>query len=77
MVGGFTMPISKNDRRPNVRVKHITRRMAFINFADPGSNPSSRRKRDPTEAHTRGFFLDLKTLAAALTSEFAFVGQLG
>jgi hypothetical protein len=69
MVGGFTMSISKNDRRPNVRVKHITRRMAFTNFADPGSNPNSRRKRDPTEAHTRGFFLDLKTLAAALTSE--------
>jgi hypothetical protein len=69
MVGGFTMSISKNDRRPNVRVKHITRRMAFTNFADPGSNPNSRRKRDPTETHTRGFFLDLKTLAAALTSE--------
>jgi hypothetical protein len=68
MVGGFTMTVSKDARRPNVKVKHLNRRMAFMNFADPGSHPN-RRKRDPADAHTRGFFLDLKTLAAALTSE--------
>ena len=69
MVGGFTMRLSDNDRRPNVRVKHISRRMAFINFADPGGNPDTRRRRGAYDPNTRGFFLDLKTLAAALTSE--------
>ena len=64
MVGGFTMTLTEDLHRPNVRVKHVTRRMAFINFADPGAHPK-RSRRDP---HTRGFFLDLKTLAAALTS---------
>ena len=68
MVGGFTLTLSKNARRPNVKVKHLNRRMAFISFADPGGHPN-RRKRNPADAHTRGFFLDLKTLAAALTSE--------
>ena len=43
--------------------------MAFINFADPGAIRDSRREADPTDRHTRGFFLDLKTLAAALTSK--------
>ena len=71
MVGGFTMPQSDNEARPNLRVKHLTRRMAWINFADPGNNPTEyrRRKRGETDRHTRGFFLDLKTLAAALTSK--------
>ena len=55
MVGGFTMTVSKDARRPNVKVKHLSRRMAFMNFADPGSHPN-RRKRDPADAHTRGFF---------------------
>jgi hypothetical protein len=68
MVGGFTLTLSKNARRPNVKVKHLNRRMAFISFADPGGHPNG-RKRNPADAHTRGFFLDLKTLAAALTSE--------
>lgn len=69
MVGGFTMRLSENDRRPNVRVKHISRRMGFINFADPGGNPDTRQRRGAYDPKTRGFFLDLKTLAAALTSE--------
>jgi len=65
MVGGFTMTLTEDLRRPNLRVKHVTRRMAFINFADPGAHP----KRSRADRHTRGFFLDLKTLAAALTSK--------
>ncbi len=71
MVGGFTMPLSEKESRPNLRVKHLTRRMAWINFAYPSDNPTQyrRRKRDDTKPRTRGFFLDLKTLAAALTSK--------
>jgi hypothetical protein len=65
MVGGFTMTLTEDLRRPNLRVKHVTRRMAFINFADPGAHP----KRSRTDRHTRGYYLDLKTLVAALSSK--------
>ena len=71
MVGGFTMLLSEKEARPNLRVKHLTRRMAWINFAYPSDNPTQyrQRKRDDAKPRTRGFFLDLKTLAAALTSK--------
>ena len=70
MVGGFTMLLSEKEARPNLRVK-LTRRMAWINFAYPSDNPTQyrRRKRDDAKPRTRRFFLDLKTLAAALTSK--------
>lgn len=55
MEGGFTFKLSNNPENSNLRVKHLSRRAAFINFARP--------------APERGFFLDLRTLAAALTSQ--------
>jgi hypothetical protein len=55
MQGGFTFKLSEDPANPNVRVKHLSRRSAFINFARPSKE--------------RGFFLDLRTLAAALTSQ--------
>jgi len=63
MVGGFTFKLSTMPGRPNVRVKHLSRRAAFINFAAPDENPGGGGN------VSRGFFLDLKTLAAALTSK--------
>ena len=71
MVGGFTFKLSDRDDRPNLRVKHLSRRAAFINFAYAGEQPTarSRRTRKERTARERGFFLDLKTLAAALTSK--------
>ena len=58
MVGGFTFKLSTMPGRPNVRVKHLSRRAAFINFAAPDENPGGGGN------VSRGFFLDLKTLAA-------------
>jgi hypothetical protein len=55
MKGGFTFKLSSDPKNGNVRIKHLSRRAAFINFA--------RRSAE------RGFFLDLRTLAAALTSQ--------
>jgi hypothetical protein len=62
MVGGFTFKLSNHPGRPNVRVKHLSRKAAFINFAAPDENPTG-------EPVNRGFFLDLKTLSGALTSK--------
>ncbi len=69
MVGGFTFRLSPLETRPLVRVKHLSRRAAFINFAVPRQQPetSGAGSGDDTSA-SRGFFLDLKTLSAALTS---------
>jgi hypothetical protein len=55
MQGGFTFKLSTNPKNGNVRIKHLSRRASFINFARPTDE--------------RGFFLDLRTLAAALTSQ--------
>jgi hypothetical protein len=71
MVGGFTFKLSVREDQPNLRVKHLSRRAAFINFAYAGEQPTarSRRKHKQPTTRERGFFLDLKTLAAALTSK--------
>jgi hypothetical protein len=66
MQGGFTFTLSEASGNGNVRVKHLSRRAAFINFASPGEAPSG----DGDPLYTgRGFFVDLRTLAAALTSQ--------
>jgi hypothetical protein len=71
MVGGFTFKLAQEGTSPNLRVKHLSRRAAFINFATEGESPTarSRRKRNEKSQRERGYFLDLKTLAAALTSQ--------
>jgi hypothetical protein len=57
MRGGFSFTLA--EARPNVRVKHLSLRAAFIDFAG--------KRGDRMDAE-RGFFVDVKTLAAALTS---------
>ena len=58
MTGGFSFTLGKD--RPNVRVKHLSQRAAFIDTA--GKNGFEKVK-------DRGLFLDVKTLAATLTSQ--------
>jgi len=65
MKGGFSFTFA--DRRPNIRVKHLSQRAAFINFAGKGSADSS---------PDRGFFVDLKTLAASLLGQSFSVASL-
>ena len=62
MQGGFTFKLSPLPGRPHVRVRHLNRHAAFINFAAP-NDPGGRR------AASRGFFVDVKTLAKALTGK--------
>jgi hypothetical protein len=69
MRGGFSFQLSENRWRPRVQVKHLSRRASMIRFTAP------RRQRTPSgmRKHTRvpvrrGFFVDVKTIGAALTS---------
>jgi hypothetical protein len=58
MKGGFSFTLA--ERRPAIRVKHLSQRAAFINFAG---------KTDFDHDPDRGFFVDVKTLAASLTGQ--------
>jgi hypothetical protein len=70
MAGGFTFKLSTLAHRPNIRVRHLSRRSAFINFAQAAEQASVVMGDDGEEQAVKrpGFFLDLRTLAAALTS---------
>jgi hypothetical protein len=65
MKGGFSFTLA--DKRPNIRVKHLSQRAAFINFA--GKDKSDRTP-------DRGFFVDVKTLAASLLGQSHSVASL-
>lgn len=58
MKGGFSFTLAQG--RPNVRVKHLSQRAAFINF---GGKDGDDKNPD------RGLFVDVKTLAASLTGQ--------
>ena len=78
MRGGFTFKLSPDTRDPNVRVKHISARAALIDFAAPAKQRTPRGMRNrgiPVKPH-RGYFVDIKTLAAALTSKSFSLGRL-
>ena len=78
MRGGFSFEMSENRERPNIRVKHLSARAALIDFAAPAKQitPRGMRKRGSTVKPSRGYFIDLKTLAAALTSRTFSLGSL-
>ena len=70
MRGGFSFNLVQTERRPRIRVKHLSRTASLIDFAIPGVNetPRGMRKRGQRIQAHRGYFIDLKTVAAALTS---------
>ena len=63
--GGFSFTLAEG--RPNVRIKHLSQRAAFIDFA--GKDGDDKRP-------DRGFFVDVKTLAGALMSQSVTLGSL-
>jgi transcriptional regulator with XRE-family HTH domain len=79
MRGGFSFQLSADKRRPAVQVKHLSRRAALIRFAAKRGQRTGRgmRRRRQRVPHKRGYFLDVKTLAAALTSQSFSLAQLG
>jgi hypothetical protein len=69
MRGGFTFKLRPEKANPNVRVKHLSARASLIDFAAPPKARAGRssRKRKQKTAARRGYFVDVKTLAATLT----------
>lgn len=71
MYGGFTFTLSQQKIWPNVRVKHLSRRCALIDFAAPFRQRDSRgqRNRGLKTPVRRGYFVDVNTLSASLLSQ--------
>jgi hypothetical protein len=71
MGGGFTLKLSSQKIWPNIQIKHLSNRAAFIQFTTrPGRfDTRGMRRRQQKALPRRGYFLDTKTLAAALTSQ--------
>jgi hypothetical protein len=78
MRGGFTFSLSRQKIYPNVLVKHLSQRMAFIRFAGTMGAIDSRsaRGRKDFAPIRRGHFIDVKTLAGALFARSFSLGQL-
>lgn len=70
MRGGFSFALSPDRYRPRVQVKHLSSRDALIRFTTPEQQvtPRGMRKRGDRVPIRRGFFIDVRTVAAALTS---------
>lgn len=67
MRGGFSFKLAKEKYFPPVLVRHLDSRAAFIRFAALGQmDGRSSRKRGVRTQSRRGFFQDVKTLAAAM-----------
>ena len=69
MRGGFTFRLSENRWRPRVQVKHLSRRASMLRFTAPAKQrtPSGMRRHSRVPVR-RGFFVDVKTIGAAMTS---------
>ena len=65
MKGGFSFVLSDDRRIPNVAVKHLSARAALIRFT--GASTGRSRKSAERVITDRGYFVDVKTLAATLT----------
>lgn len=71
MRGGFTFTMTPNKYRPKVQVKHLSQSAAFVRFTVPAQPRAARsqRKRGQQRAARRGYFVDVKSTARALTAQ--------
>jgi hypothetical protein len=69
MRGGFTFRLFELWWRPRIQVKHLSRRASTIRFTAPPRQRTPRGMRKNSRVPVRrGFFVDVKTIAAAMTS---------
>jgi hypothetical protein len=70
MAGGFSFKFTENPFVPKIQIKSLNPRAALTELTAPStqSTPRSHRKKRHSSATNRGYFVDVKTLAAALTS---------
>lgn len=75
--GGFSFLLSEDPQCPRLIINHVDRKRAFISFGNVVvENKGNNRKRNGSNKY-RGKFLDLKTLAFALTSKGLSLAKAG
>ena len=70
MRGGFSLKLSPYKYQPPIQVKHLSKYVSMIRFAAAFVSPNSRSqlKHGKKTSHKRGYFLEVRALAAALFS---------
>jgi predicted transcriptional regulator with HTH domain len=70
MRGGFSLKLSPLNYQPPVQIKHLSKYLSMMRFAAPFVSPNSRSqlKHGKKNPHKRGYFLEVRALAAALLS---------
>lgn len=84
MSGGFSFCLSDDDRFPHVQIKHLNRRAAFIRLTSASENRGTGAAQKAKErghevdavAINRGYFVDVRTIAAALLSRSTDLAHL-
>ena len=78
MRGGFSFKLSPDKRLPRVQVKHLSQRTSLIRFSAPyrQRRANSERKRGDYVPVRRGFFVDIRTFAAAQFTRSFTLGSL-
>lgn len=78
MRGGFSLQLSHDRRRPRIQIRHLNPRSALLQFTVPQRQRSARsvRRRGLRQPVRRGHFVDVRTLAATLTSTSHSLGSL-
>lgn len=67
---GFSLKLFDDDEtRPRIKVKHLSSRAAFIEFAQPGEGYKGKAKKNKPPPKIPSFFVDVRTLAGVLLSE--------
>ncbi len=79
MRGGFSFKMSENEKLPRVQIKHVSSRDAFIQFAAPKRQRTTRgsRKKERFEPVRRGYFIDLKNASGGFNQPILFPCILG
>ncbi len=77
MGGGFSFALRQS--WPHLRIKHLSRTVALIDFASPGGQRTARswRRRGKWRNTRRGFFCDVLSLGTALTGRPHSLASLG
>ena len=74
---GFSLQLSEDEwTRPRVKVKHLSSRAAFIEFAQPREGYVGKRKKGKPPAKLPSFFVDVRTLAGVLLANSFSLEQL-
>jgi hypothetical protein len=78
MRGGFSFQLSEDPRRARIRVKHISGRASLIQFAAVRKRRDTKgnRRKGQRVPVRRGWFVDVKTVAAALFSRSLSLASL-